>query len=209
MQWDGVHGLVQRARAGDQEAWDRLVVMVQPYLLQTAHGLVRTNGPDRSYQDLTQETWIRAWRGLHDFRGGGDDAQTAALLRAWLRSILKRVASNIHRADTAQRRKMPPGTVRLDGARAGDSTGHVGTTELAADASTPSANLRAEECRDRIGEALARLADPKDREIVRLQFFEGLSLTRIAERLGLTLDEVRGRFHASLRHLEPWLRDLR
>jgi RNA polymerase sigma factor (sigma-70 family) len=208
MQWDGVHGLVQRAKAGDQDAWDRLVVTVQPYLLHLAHGLVAANGSDRSYQDLTQETWLRTWRGLNSFRGGEDDAQTAALLRAWLRSTLKRVASNMHRAEAAQRRKMPPGTVRLDAAAPGESAGRLGTPDVTADASTPSANLRAEECRDQVGQALARLTDQKDREIVRLRFFEGLSLTRIAERLGLTLDEVRERFHGSLRDLEPWLRDL-
>ncbi|HJT75994.1 MAG TPA: sigma-70 family RNA polymerase sigma factor [Gemmataceae bacterium] len=202
MQSESAHGLVQRAKAGDQESWGRLVAMFQPYLLQRAHSLPPAKGLDKSYQDLTQETWIRAWQGLPRFRGGEDDAQTAALFRAWLCRILKNVCSNVRRHEAASRRQPPPGTVHLG------PEGQGRTIDAASDESTLSANLRAQECSDQVREALAGLADPKDREIVRLRFFEGLSLTRTAERLGLTLDEVRDRFHASLRALEPRLKDL-
>ena len=42
----------------------------------------------------------------------------------------------------------------------------------------------------------------RDREIVRLCFFDGLSLRQIAERLQLSYDKVRQRYHRSLKVLE-------
>jgi RNA polymerase sigma factor (sigma-70 family) len=50
--------------------------------------------------------------------------------------------------------------------------------------------------------ALLKIASETDREIVRLYFFDSLSLRQIAERLGLSYDKVRERHHASLRFLE-------
>jgi RNA polymerase sigma factor (sigma-70 family) len=66
---------------------------------------------------------------------------------------------------------------------------------------TPSARLRAQEQERLVEGALGGIDDPTDREIVRLYFFAGLSLTKIADRLGVTLDRVRKGFHDSLRRM--------
>jgi RNA polymerase sigma factor (sigma-70 family) len=60
-----------------------------------------------------------------------------------------------------------------------------------------------------VRQALELLTDPTDREIIRLHFFEGVSLTRIAEQLDLSLDRVRKGFHRSLERLKPRLDALR
>jgi RNA polymerase sigma factor (sigma-70 family) len=60
---------------------------------------------------------------------------------------------------------------------------------------------RSEETR-RVQDALAKLDDKLDRDIVRLRVFEGLTLRETASRLGITVDQVRGRFQSALRQLE-------
>jgi hypothetical protein len=45
MSWDGVHDLVRRAQAGDQEAWRRLHALAQGFLAARARRLL---GPERS-----------------------------------------------------------------------------------------------------------------------------------------------------------------
>jgi RNA polymerase sigma-70 factor (ECF subfamily) len=67
---------------------------------------------------------------------------------------------------------------------------------------SPSADLAAQEGARRVREALARIAEPTDREIIRLRFFEGLSLRQIAGRLGCNHETLRQRYHAVLRRLE-------
>jgi RNA polymerase sigma factor (sigma-70 family) len=51
--------------------------------------------------------------------------------------------------------------------------------------------------------------DATDREVIRLYFFEGLSLQGIAERLDLTYDMVRDRYRRAIRQLERNLRALK
>ena len=46
-------------------------------------------------------------------------------------------------------------------------------------------------------------------EIVRLRFFEGLSLRQVAGRLQLSYDKVRERFRFSVRRLQQYLEELR
>jgi len=163
--------------------------------------------PEQSVSDLLQGTWLRAWEGLGSFRGGTNDEETTALLRAWLGQTLRNVHSNDRRARNTKGRKPPPGMVSLNGAALADSTKTTGF-DPPAHASTPSANARTKERASTIRDALERLSDPKDREIILLRFFEGLSLAQIARRLQMSYDEVRERFHKSLRRLEPSLKEL-
>ena len=98
MIWSGIHELVCQAKAGDREAWERLHALVQPFLSQLAGQILGPGWPDRSAQDLMQGTWINALENLATFRGGDNDAATSALLRAWLRRIMKNAHANTVRA---------------------------------------------------------------------------------------------------------------
>src|SRR5262245_34636196 len=84
MPWAGVHALVQRARAGDRNAWTDLHAMASDYLLGLAQKLLGPGWPHESAHDLTQEVWVKFCANVGEFRGGADDAATAAVLRAWL-----------------------------------------------------------------------------------------------------------------------------
>src|SRR5581483_12094933 len=94
MQWDGVHELVGKARAGDREAADRLYALARPYLARRAADLLGPNWPEKSISDLIQETWLRAWKAIARFEGGGDDANTGALFRAWLATTMRNIWLN-------------------------------------------------------------------------------------------------------------------
>jgi RNA polymerase sigma factor (sigma-70 family) len=201
MQWDGVHALVRRAQQGDETAWGPLFALVQPYLLGLAARQLGSGWPGQSVSDLAQDTWLRAWKSLGTFAGGHDDASTGAMLRAWLGQTLKNVWRNDLRAAGALRRQAPAGAVPVGGAEDSSAGGAV----VPGRDPTPSAGLHEEDRQRLVREALAQIADPTDREIVRRYFFDAESLTRIAGHLGISLDRARQGFHRSLAHLRPHL----
>jgi RNA polymerase sigma factor (sigma-70 family) len=183
MLWEGVHALVSQSKAGDARAWEQLMALAQPHLVSVVLRLCDPGAPWQSVSDLLQETWLRAWQGLADFRGGSDDAETGALLRSWLTRTLKRTYSNSRRYANAVRRKTS-GIRSLDEPDADDGR-TTGPPEPAGHDPGPSTVAGLGEARHQVGEALARLDDPKDREIIRLCFFDDVSLKQVAERLAL------------------------
>jgi RNA polymerase sigma-70 factor, ECF subfamily len=74
--------LVRAARNGDREAFMQLVRAHQAGVRAFAHGLV---GDRMLAEDIAQEAFLRAWRGLGTFRG---DAGFAT----WLYAITRRAA---------------------------------------------------------------------------------------------------------------------
>jgi RNA polymerase sigma factor (sigma-70 family) len=205
MHWDGVHDLVERAKAGDEQAWRELFVQAQPYMARLAQRALGPQWPQQSVSDLLSGTWLRVCKGIADFRGGENDIQTGALFRAWLGKTLKNVRRNDLRFDSTDKRKQPPGTVRLG--TAGDGCSASGL-DVAGKEPTPSTNVRAEERTTLVQEALAELSDVKDREIIRLCFFEDIPLSQVSKQMDLSYDDVRTRFHRSLKRLKPKLKRL-
>ena len=204
----GFADLLARARAGERAATEELLARIRPWLEQFARQQAGANRPDGSASDLVQEAWLRAWQRLDQFQGAADEAQALAMFRAWLARIVCRLGLNAVR-DRGARQRMPPGKLLrldgLDGAASGDSAN--GFDPSAAE-STPSAHVQADEQARLVQEALARITDPLDRDIVRLRFFEGISLRQAAERLGCNHETVRQRYHAILRRLEQDLHGL-
>jgi RNA polymerase sigma factor (sigma-70 family) len=60
-----------------------------------------------------------------------------------------------------------------------------------------------------VKQALDELIDETSRKIVRLRFFDGLSLRQISEQLDLSYDKARELYNASLRILEQKLDEFR
>lgn len=69
--------LIQAARAGDLDAFNRLVLAYQDQAFHVAYRLL---GEDASAADATQEAFIAAYRHLERFRGGS--------FKAWLLRIV-------------------------------------------------------------------------------------------------------------------------
>ena len=80
--------LIDKARAGDLDAYGRLVELTQPMV----YGVARTILRDASLaQDATQEAYLRAFQRLGTL-------QQASGFVSWLRRIVANVALNMHRA---------------------------------------------------------------------------------------------------------------
>ena len=86
---DGVAAeLAGRAADGSMEAFEELAIQFEPRIYGF---LYRQIGNAHDAQDLTQETFVRAWRGMHRFDPTRDFA-------TWLFVIARRAAANHFRA---------------------------------------------------------------------------------------------------------------
>ena len=198
---EGFHQLLNEARAGDRQAMDRLFELIRPHLQDVARAYADSDRPDESTSDLVQDAALRAWQAIGEFRGAEKDDDTHAMFIAWLSRIVQRVGLNAVRDRQAQRRKPPQRILSLDEAGAcEESSGPA--MEPAANEPSPSGNVASREQRQLIQAALDQVLDNDDRTIVRLRFFDGLSLREIAERLNVSYDRVRERYRVSMRRLE-------
>jgi RNA polymerase sigma factor (sigma-70 family) len=204
----GFQDLVQRAQAGDPQAVDQLLALVRPRLEELAGGQLDPEEPAASTADLAQQAWLRAWQKLDQFHGGADDAETWLMFQAWLARIVRRLGLNARRDRTAAQRRPTGKRRRLHADKSGESTTQGSSLDPAASEPTASANAQAEEQAEMIRRALATIPDATDREILRLRFFEGLSLRQVAERVQVNHETVRQRYHAVLRRLQRDLKGL-
>ncbi|NUT31564.1 MAG: RNA polymerase sigma factor [Hamadaea sp.] len=96
-----VTSLVERARHGDEQAFDRLYCAVQPGLLRYLRVLV---GADA--EDVASETWLCIARDLHTFTA--DDVA----FRAWAATIARhRAVDHLRRADSRPAVPVPTETL--------------------------------------------------------------------------------------------------
>lgn len=189
MSWEQLPELLRKARNGDELAWQVLVELAKPFLLSQASKAIGANWPQQSTSDLLQQTWQRAYQNLADFRGGPTAEDTAAMFRAWLGKILQSQWRNDIRAMLAQK-------------RASGETASGDPSDVTDKTPRPSVHVRQRELVAETQAALTGLADPRDREVLRLYFYDGLSFRQIADELNITLDKVRTSYHRGLERLK-------
>jgi RNA polymerase sigma-70 factor, ECF subfamily len=151
--------LIQRCRADDRAAHDELY---HRFRRQVAGNLYRVIGDRSDLEDLVQEVFVIAFRGLDKFRGD-------ARLSTWLYRICVNVA--LGRIRTRRRRPNAIGVSDLDSAAADPS--------LTERPETPEKSLERQRDRERVYQALEQLA-PKKRIVLYLHEIEGLDLKEIA-----------------------------
>lgn len=171
--------LIAAAAAGDRDAF--------AWLMGTHEGkirglLLRLTGDGSVSDDLAQEVFFRAFRGVAAFRGG-------ARLGTWLYRIAYNVFLN-HRSRTRQFAELPP-----DFARAATT----GANPLADPLSAPRSDLR----RD-LGAAIGTLPD-RYRAVVVLYYLQEVTYPEIAEILDLPLGTVKTHLHRAKRLLRTEL----
>jgi RNA polymerase sigma-70 factor, ECF subfamily len=92
------HGLVRRARDGDRGAFEELVRRTTRLVYSRLY--LETGDPNQS-EDLVQETYLRAFRSIHQMTDPTG-------FRAWLLTIAQSVVIDSFRRGTARRRAAPP-----------------------------------------------------------------------------------------------------
>ena len=169
--------LVERAAAGDHRAYELLVIKYQRRIERLIGRMVRDVD---LVPDIAQETFIRAWRALHQFRG---DAQ----FYTWL----YRIAVNTAKKALVDLKRNP--VISENAFRQGDSddeTYQVGN-ELTTE-ETPETVLAAKEIAEAVNTAM--LALPEElRQALTLREIEGLSYEEISEVMNCPIGTVRSR----------------
>ena len=169
--------LVERTVAGDQRAYGLLVVKYQRRIERLIGRMVRDSD---LVEDIAQETFIRAYRALHQFRG---DAQ----FYTWL----YRIAVNTAKKALVDMRRNP--VISENAMRSGgddDETSFI-DNELTSE-ETPETILAAKEIAETVNAAMASL--PEDlRQAVTLREIEGMSYEEIAEVMHCPIGTVRSR----------------
>jgi RNA polymerase sigma-70 factor (ECF subfamily) len=172
---------LDRLRAGEAAAFNRLVTERTPDVYALLCRL--TDDPEEA-RDLTQETFLQAFRSVAHFRGEAD-------LRTWLYRIAVNQARNRWRW---WRRRRRDATVSLDApaSGAGDDERTLASRLRDARAPDPEQGALAGERERALAAALGKLARPY-REAVVLRDVEGLSYEEVAAALGINVGTVKSR----------------
>jgi RNA polymerase sigma-70 factor (ECF subfamily) len=172
--------LVDRARDGDNRAFDELVRLTYSDVYRLA---VKLTGNEADANDVVQDTYVRAFRHLRRFRGD-------ASFSTWLYRIASNCASSF--LSRRGRHRYESLTVVED----------IAATDLDDD---PSLSAEASSLRTTIERALDQLP-ARLRAVVELRELEDLSHREIAERLGISESATKVRLHRArqtLRRLVP------
>ncbi|WP_242392023.1 sigma-70 family RNA polymerase sigma factor [Anaeromyxobacter oryzisoli] len=182
--------LVERARAGERDAFRALVVRFQRKVYAVALGIVKD--PDLAW-DVAQETFVRVHRGLGDFKG--DSA-----FSTWLFRIATHLSIDAVRRERSARKEDVDEVRESDLEDGGEG---ILATPLGTD---PRQNALRRELGEKIEEALATLPE-KHRTILVLRELEGLSYEELAERLGIHKGTVMSRLFHARKKMQAALRE--
>lgn len=174
---DADASLVERTLAGDSTAFELLVLKYQRRIQRLIARMVRNSD---SVQDIAQETFIRAYRALHQFRGESQ-------FYTWL----YRIAVNTARKHLADLRRTPAAYETFSSSDAGDDETYSQENEPINE-ETPESLLAAQEMVAVVQAAMDEL--PAElRQAVSLREIDGLSYEEIAAVMDCPIGTVRSR----------------
>ena len=166
--------LVERVQSGDREAFGLLVSKYQRKLLRLVMRLVRDPA---EAEDVTQETFIKAYRALPNFRG-------ESAFYTWLYRIGVNTAKNWL---VAHGRRMPVMSEIVD-----DESEGIEEGVLLRDDETPDRVLMSRQIGETVNAAMEALPDDL-RTAISLREIEGLSYEEIAQVMDCPIGTVRSR----------------
>lgn len=181
--------LVARVQQGHKPAFDLLVKKYQSRILALIQRFVRDR---HEAEDVAQETFIRAYRALVNFRGD-------AAFYTWLYRIAINTAKN-HLV--AKGRRVPDSDVDLEDAE------HFDDGAALRDNDTPEGGALSSELEQAVHKAIASLPQELKTALM-LREFDGLSYEYIAEIMRCPVGTVRSRIFRAReevdRQISPWL----
>ncbi len=172
--------LVQRTLAGDQKAFELLVIKYQRRVERLIGRMVRDVD---LVPDIAQETFIRAYRALAQFRG---DAQFYTWLYRIAVNTAKKQLMELKRDPLVFPSQMKSADEDETSASERELIGNV------ADAETPEAVLASKEIAEAVNAAMDALPEEL-RMAITLREMEGLSYEEIAQALDCPIGTVRSR----------------
>jgi len=175
--------LVARSKTGDTESFNQLVRRWERPIFALAY---RTLGREEDARDVTQETFLRAFRALSGFKGD-------AKFSSWL----YRIALNLCR-DSMRKNRRAPIVAVPDGVEVEDLAADRGPTETVEDLAA-----RAELTRE-VAKAMTHLP-AEQRQAIILKEYHGLTFQEIADLVQCPLSTVKTRVYQGLSTLRKQL----
>ena len=181
--------LVERVQSGDKQAFGLLVAKYQRKLLRLVSRLVRD--PNEA-EDVAQETFIKAYRALPNFRG--DSAFYTWLYRIGINTAKNWLISHGRRVPTST-------DVDSD-----EAENHEGNYQLH-DVGTPERLLMSKQIAEVVNSAMSGLPDEL-RTAISLREIDGLAYEEIAELMDCPIGTVRSRIFRAREAIAHKLRPL-
>ena len=169
--------LIERWRRGDEAA---ATALVRRHARAVARFLGAAGAGDE-VDDLVQEAFFRAFRGLDRFRGG-------ASFRTWVTTIAANALTDLRR-----RRGRRP-VLALEGHDVADET------------EDPHGALLARDVEARVAAEVARLP-PMQRDVFLMRAQQGLDYAEIADALATSVGAARVHYHQAVKRLKKALAD--
>jgi RNA polymerase sigma-70 factor (ECF subfamily) len=183
--------LVERVKRGDTKAFEMLVVKYQRRVERLVARMVRDAD---LVQDIAQETFIRAYRALPQFRG-------ESAFYTWL----YRVAVNTAKKALVDLKREP---LVYESARIGENEDETSSLENGlSDDATPDAVLASKQLAQTVNDAVDDLSEDL-RQAITLREIDGLSYEEIAELMQTPIGTVRSRIFRAREAIAKRLRPL-
>jgi len=181
--------LVERARSGDKRAFDLLVQKYHRRLMRLLSRMVRNQ---EEVEDIAQETFIKAYRALPQFRGD-------AAFYTWLYRIGVNTARNFL---SSRGRALP--TISDQAVNDDDEPEE---RFVAQDISTPESMLLSKQVAMAVNDAIDALPEEL-RTAITLREMEGMSYEEIAEMMACPIGTVRSRIFRAREAIAAKLRPI-
>lgn len=181
--------LVERAQKGDKRAFELLVMKYQRKLARLLSRMVRDPA---EIEDITQESFIKAYRALPQFRG-------ESAFYTWLYRIAVNTAKNY----LVARGRRAPTTTEFSSE---DAEGFE-DAELLRDIATPDAELQTKQIAGAVNKAVEALPEEL-RTAITLREIEGLSYEEIAQMMDCPIGTVRSRIFRAREAIAEKIRPL-
>jgi RNA polymerase sigma-70 factor, ECF subfamily len=173
-------GIVSELKAGSEEAFNWLIAKYH----QPIYSLIARTIPDPAdAADLTQDVFIKIYRGINGFNGDSS-------LRTWIYRIALREASNQRR--WWGRHKRQEVTIETEFGETNDGQPLCLKDTLVDAHESPFDRAAQEEVRAKVEEELRQIPEPFHAVVV-LRDIEGFSYEEVAEILGVNLGTVKSR----------------
>jgi RNA polymerase sigma-70 factor (ECF subfamily) len=185
--------LIERVKAGDVKAFEMLVVKYQRRIERLIGRMVRDVD---LVPDIAQETFIRAYRAIPQFRG-------ESAFYTWL----YRIAVNTAKKALMELKRDPLVTESARASREDDDETSSRVENELTDGETPEAVLASKQIASAVNFAIEALSDDL-RQAITLREIEGLSYEEIAELMNCPIGTVRSRIFRAREAIATRLRPL-